>query len=88
MFFTTGASAAIFTDATAAAQAERAERGGPEGCGMGLKPTLDIGERFSFAMHGVYMAYAFHTLQEKRNIMLTSVGIPDLVRDFEFCSRN
>jgi hypothetical protein len=67
MFFTTRASAATFTNAAAAAQTERAKSSRPEGGGMGLKPTLDIGERFRFALHVVYMSHNVHAMQE-RNI--------------------
>ena len=68
MFFSTRTSTAVLTDAPAAAQAERAESGGPEGGGMGLKPMLEIGKRLRFAAHGVYMLNAICTCQEENAI--------------------
>ena len=56
MLFSIRASAAVFTDATSAAQAEGAESGGPERGRVGLEPTLDIGGGFGFAMHDEYMS--------------------------------
>ena len=50
------ASVAVFADATSAAHAEGAESGGPESGGVRLEPTLDIGERFGFAMRAQHMA--------------------------------
>jgi hypothetical protein len=52
MLFPTLASAAVFTDATSAAQAERAESGGAEVGRLSLEPTLDIGGGFEFVGHG------------------------------------
>jgi len=46
MLFSTLTSAAVFANATSAAQAERAESGGPEVGRLRLEPTLDIGGRF------------------------------------------
>jgi len=46
MLFPTLTSAAVFADATSAAQAERAESGGPEVGRLSLEPTLNIGRRF------------------------------------------
>lgn len=69
MLFSALASATVFADATTAAQAEGAERGGPEGGRVGLEPTLDIGGRFGFVLHAMYMAY----ILSKKKIMLQSV---------------
>lgn len=55
MLFSTGTSAAVFADATRAAQAEGTESGGPERGGVGLEPTLDIGGRLGLARPAIYM---------------------------------
>ncbi len=71
MLFPTQTSAAVFANATSAAQAERAESGGPEVGRLRLEPTLDIGGRFEFVGHELlyvtsyYMSQTIHTCQEK-----------------------
>jgi len=66
MLFPTLTSAAVFANATSAAQAERAESGGPEAGSLSLQPTLDIRGEFEFVGHQHYMAHAIYACQEKQ----------------------
>src|SRR6266704_1592929 len=59
-------SAAVFANARAAAQAKRAQHGGPEIGRFALKPAQDIGRRCGFSRcHVLYVPYVTHTCQEK-----------------------
>jgi hypothetical protein len=51
MLFPALTSAAVFANATSAAQAERAQSGGPEVGSLRLQPALDIGGRLEFVGH-------------------------------------
>jgi hypothetical protein len=65
MLVPTLTSAAVFPDAPSAAQAERAESGGPEVGGLSLDPTSDIGGGFEFVGHVRYMSHTIYTCQRK-----------------------
>jgi hypothetical protein len=51
MLFPALTSAAVFANTTSAAQAERAQSGGPEVGSFSLEPALDIGRRLEFVGH-------------------------------------
>ena len=48
VLFTRAAGCAVFAHAGTSPQAQRAERCGPQPCGLFLEPLLDIGEQFQF----------------------------------------
>jgi hypothetical protein len=51
MLFARAAGGAVFAHAGTSPQAQRAERCGPQACGLFLEPLLDIGGSLSFARH-------------------------------------
>jgi len=63
MLFPTLTSAAVCSDAPSAAQAERAQSGGPEVGSLCLDKTLDIGGGLDLVGHDHYMSHAIYTCQ-------------------------
>jgi len=72
---------AVFTDAGAPTQTERAQGSGPEVCSMIPEPLLDVCRRFAFGWHIVCMPYSLHIVKQNPLSVMTAI-------DCEFCDRN
>lgn len=68
VLFARAASCAVFAHAGTSPQAQRAERCGPQACGLFAKPLLDIGGRLSFTRHVLCVPYDIHACQVKNEI--------------------